>query len=163
MKLRYLIGDATEPILKPAIICHVVNTIGAWGAGFVIPLGKKYPDAKNRYLQLKPALHLKQTQIINFSNDVSIANMVAQEGIYKAKDGTLPIRYDALKKCLEDVQSVAFAKGATVAMPRIGAGLAGGSWGKIEQIIKDTMRVDTYVYTLDSEKDNWKGTDYENS
>jgi len=150
MKLIYLIGDATKPVKTPAIIAHVCNDIGAWGKGFVVPLGKKYPQAKKSYLKHKSVLHLNYTQILNFSNDVSVANMVAQKGIY-AKNGRPPIRYDALEKCLSDVQSAAIAKNATVHMPRIGAGLAGGNWKEIEAVILKTMRVDTYVYTLDTE------------
>jgi hypothetical protein len=46
-----------------------------------------------------------------------------------------------------------FAKqqGATVHMPRIGAGLAGGDWGKISRIIEDELAgkgVEVTVYTL---------------
>ena len=50
--IKYVIGDATQPELiqnKINMICHCCNTIGAWGAGFVVSLGNKYPIAKLKY------------------------------------------------------------------------------------------------------------------
>lgn len=38
MNLHYLIGDATNPVIKPALICHVCNSVNKWGAGFVVSL-----------------------------------------------------------------------------------------------------------------------------
>ena len=51
-KLTYLIGDATQPIIREneySVIVHCCNTLGAWGAGFVIPLAKRYPNARSSY------------------------------------------------------------------------------------------------------------------
>ena len=35
------------------IIPHICNNVGGWGAGFVVPLGRHYPDAKKSYKNLK--------------------------------------------------------------------------------------------------------------
>lgn len=51
-KIHYIIGDATLPIETEAenrLIVHCCNTLGAWGAGFVVPLGRRYPLAKEGY------------------------------------------------------------------------------------------------------------------
>ena len=45
--IKYLLGDATSPDLSTRpLIAHICNDIGAWGKGFVVPLGQKYPKAK---------------------------------------------------------------------------------------------------------------------
>ena len=31
------------------IIAHVCNDVGGWGSGFVVPLGKTWPQTENRY------------------------------------------------------------------------------------------------------------------
>ena len=52
-------------------------------------------------------------------------------------------------RCLEAVSQEAAARNASVHMPRIGCGLAGGKWEKIEPIIEAelvTKGVDVYVY-----------------
>jgi hypothetical protein len=87
--------------------------------------------------------------------------MIAQKGIH-AENGIPPIRYDALEKALSDASDFANKNDLVIAMPRIGAKLAGGDWAKIEEIIKDTVSVECYVYTLPKERNDWPGTQYEN-
>ena len=61
----YTIGDATLPNIQQdetAIIAHVCNDIGAWGAGFSGALGRRYPEAERVYRCSSP-WHLGQTQI----------------------------------------------------------------------------------------------------
>ena len=50
-----------------------------------------------------------------------------------------PIRHEAIAKGLERVADFATANGASVHMPRIGCGLAGGKWEAIEPIIERTL------------------------
>ena len=50
-----------------------------------------------------------------------------------------PIRYEAVKKALQQVANFALENNAKVQMPRIGCGLAGGTWDKIEAIINETL------------------------
>ena len=65
--------------------------------------------------------------------------MIGQHKINKDEFGNAPIRYDAIKKGLSDVILFAKDKGASVHMPRIGCGLAGGKWELIEPIILETL------------------------
>jgi hypothetical protein len=158
MQLYHVIGDATAPVKKPTIIAHVCNTVRAWGAGFVIPLGNTYPQVKQDYLAMPNAdMQLGHTQFVDVSPDITVANMIAQKGIRPSKEG-IPLRYGALHTCLDEVQKRALEKGYTVSVPRIGAGLAGGEWPVIKSIIMATMKVDTYVYTLPAEADKWPET-----
>jgi len=64
--------------------------------------------------------------------------MVGQKGIKRGSSGP-PIRYDAVAACLEKVAEKAIELGASVHMPRIGCGLAGGEWSKVEPIIKEHL------------------------
>lgn len=155
--IKYLLGDATKPIMYPTIIAHVCNNINKWGKGFVVPLGKKYPEAKYKYHEWfldsdkfndKPILG--NTQFVVISDTIAVANMIAQEGIYKI-NGKIPLKYDSLRECLKKVNEFAIKHNAVVNMPRIGCGLAGGEWNKVEHIIKETVFVDTYIFTLSSE------------
>ena len=45
----------------------------------------------------------------------------------------------AVKKALQQVANFALENNAKVQMPRIGCGLAGGTWDKIEAIINETL------------------------
>ena len=57
-----------------------------------------------------------------------------QHGI-KQHGGQPPIRYDALRTCLAKVARKALETNASVHMPRIGCGLAGGKWEAVEPIM----------------------------
>ena len=156
-ELHYLIGDATEPIKRPAMIAHCCNSIGGWGRGFVLALSAKFPEAEKKYREWfeKGTPRLGETQIVPVADDISVANMIGQEGI-RWVGKIPPIRYDSLKAALKMAYVVATRDGQTMHLPRIGAVLAGGEWSVIEKIIKDAMTVETYVYTLKKQKDRWK-------
>jgi O-acetyl-ADP-ribose deacetylase (regulator of RNase III) len=64
--------------------------------------------------------------------------MVAQHGV-KGSSRTPPIRYAAVEECLEKVAQKAQEIAASVHMPRIGCGLAGGKWEVIEPLIFRTL------------------------
>ena len=66
---------------------------------------------------------------------VWVASMVAQSGY-----GPSPrprIRYSALRHALGSVREVALELGATIHVPRIGAGEAGGDWTIVEELLRD--------------------------
>lgn len=152
--ISYLIGDATEPIGDgKKIIAHICNDIGKWGKGFVVPLGKKYPKAKECYLKsfslFGGKLKLGDCEFI-YNDDIIIANMIAQHGIYN-KNNTTPIRYGSLFESLKKVAQCAKNTSSSIHMPRIGCGLANGSWNIIEGLIKETLcenNLLVYVYDL---------------
>jgi O-acetyl-ADP-ribose deacetylase (regulator of RNase III) len=152
--IRYVTGDATAPISKPAIICHIVNDEGAWGAGFVMALSKRWPDAERHYrawaaskTDLRFALGI--TYFVRVEEDISIAHMCAQHAF--GEDGEPPIRYEALERCLDRVALTAEATGKSVHMPRIGCGLAGGDWGHVGALVERTMgNLDVTVYDLEA-------------
>ena len=60
--------------------------------------------------------------------------MIAQHGTKPGSAGP-PIRYDALQRALSALAPLVLERGASVHMPRIGCGLAGGKWERIEPLI----------------------------
>lgn len=152
--LHYIIGDATEPVIRPAMIAHVNNTINGWGRGFVVSLSRKYPEPEKAYHEWfkTGSPQLGDVQFIQVKPDICVANMIAQYGI-RWEGKTPPIRYDALEKCLTKVYKKCADENLTLTSPRIGAVLSGGRWQTIENIIKKVMTVDTYICTLEDQKD----------
>lgn len=155
--IHYIKGDATRPRGDgKKIICHICNDIGAWGAGFVLAVSKRWKDPEEAYREMKPKERvLGLVQLVPVEDDITVANMIAQHGISDTRvkgvidiDSQPPIRYYAVRAALAAVNDVAYKTGATLHMPRIGCGLAGGSWNEIEKIIKDVVSVDVYVYDL---------------
>ena len=94
---------------------------------------------------------LGAVQFVQVGQDVWVANMVAQHGL-KAVGGVPPIRYQALDTCLKQVAAKAKELNASVHVPRIGCGLAGGEWSRIEPLIISSLceqKVPVTVYDFD--------------
>jgi O-acetyl-ADP-ribose deacetylase (regulator of RNase III) len=146
--IHYLVGDATSPQVEgKKMIVHVCNNVGAWGAGFVLALSRKWREPEARYRSL-PKYTLGEVDFVSVEVNISVANMIAQTLEREYVNGEIPLQYDALKECLKTVNQVAAYSNSTVHMPRIGCGLAGGDWNKVEAIINETLTVDVYVYDL---------------
>jgi O-acetyl-ADP-ribose deacetylase (regulator of RNase III) len=149
----YIPGDATHPTGPGAkIIAHVVNDVGAWGAGFVLAVSKRWTEPKLEYLKRHP--DLGATQLVRVPDEhgspLFVANMCAQRGL-KRFGNPKPLDLKALLKCLLDLKDMALTGKATVHMPRIGCGLAGGDWREVEPIIQDVFApsgIPVYVYAL---------------
>lgn len=91
---------------------------------------------------------LGATQLVRVRPDVWVANMVGQRGIRTGSGGP-PVRYEAIGRCLRTVGDHALELGASVHMPRIGCGLAGGRWERVEPLIVAALserEVATTVY-----------------
>lgn len=151
-----LVGDATRPTGEGMMfIAHVCNDIGAWGAGFVLAVSRRWPEPeaayRTWYRSIAPAsLPLGSVQYAPVSPTIVVANMIAQRGI-RRRAGETPLDYSALHLSLLDVTRSAFEASASVHMPLIGSGLAGGDWERIESIIVNTLvagAVPTYIYSL---------------
>ena len=167
--IEYVIGDATEPQGDGnKIIAHCCNDIGAWGAGFVMALSRKWKEPENKYrawsngrlgsnqvddIEVPAPYRLGQMILVPVEEDIQVANMIAQEGV-GWKDGIPPIRYDALEVCLATLAFLhARRLNASVHMPRIGCGLAGGTWDKVELLIeKHLPDIRVVVYDLETVK-----------
>jgi O-acetyl-ADP-ribose deacetylase (regulator of RNase III) len=140
--LNFVAGDATAPDTHPAIIAHVCNDLGAWGRGFVLALSARWRDPEMAYRAWArgagrpgdPVFRLGATQFVSVSPDLTVANMVGQQGLRTA-GGLAPVRYEAIAAALHAVGNQALVSGASVHMPRIGCGLAGGHWDRIEPLI----------------------------
>ena len=151
----YLKGDATAPSSKGMkIIAHVCNDIGGWGKGFVLAVSKRWKEPESQYRKWhreKDDFQLGEIRLVQVEPYVYVANMIAQKGIKAGSEG-VPIRYEALEKCLISLSQKAIELNASVHMPRIGCGLAGGKWEEIEPLILDALvgnGVDVFVYDFE--------------
>ena len=146
MKINFIQGDATSPIGEgKKIICHICNDMGAWGAGFVLALSAKWSYPEDFY-RARQGYSLGVVDVITVEPDIMVANMIAQHNTYPDTNGNPPIRYDALKTALATVNKIAVEQGATLHMPRIGCGLAGGKWENVQAVIEEVVTVDVIVY-----------------
>ncbi|MFF2042401.1 macro domain-containing protein [Kitasatospora sp. NPDC058170] len=139
--IRYLRGDATAPQGKGAkVIAHVCNDLGGWGKGFVLALSKRWPEPEAAFRRwhrerAENDFGLGAVQVVQVERLVWVANMVGQRGIRTGRSTGVPVRYEAIDAALERLSGQALALGASVHLPRIGCGLAGGRWELVEPLV----------------------------
>merc|ERR1712039_164091 len=154
--VHYVTGDASKAQYGKGkkVIAHVCNDQGRWGKGFVMSITDtwgKHPGKLYRKWHKDGAeaeFALGRVQLITLTDLLSLANIIGQNGIKTGSKGP-PVRYDAIEHGLDAVCSMAARDGASLHMPRIGAGLAGGEWEKIQQILEAMIKrysVSIYVY-----------------
>ncbi len=165
--VEYVVGDATEPRgVGHRIVVHVCNDVGGWGAGFVLALSRRWPEPEAAYARWYAGRHdviradapdppfaLGSVQFVPVGGGITVANLIGQRDIVPDADGRPPVRYDAIEVGLTAVASYAGASTppATVHMPRIGSGLAGGRWEEVAAVVDRTLiaaGVATTVYDL---------------
>ncbi|WP_405592926.1 macro domain-containing protein [Streptomyces sp. NBC_01092] len=143
-EITYVRGDATVPSVKGVkVIAHVCNDIGGWGKGFVLAVSRRWPEPEKSYRtwhreRASNDFGLGAVQFVQVERYLWVANMVGQRGIRTGSKG-VPVRYEAIGAALERLGDKAADLGASVHMPRIGCGLAGGKWSRVEPLITERL------------------------
>ncbi|MFI1260022.1 MULTISPECIES: macro domain-containing protein [Streptomyces] len=158
--ITYIKGDATAPRGEGIkVITHVCNDLGGWGKGFVLALSRRWPEPEAAYRRWhRERAHndfgLGAAQFVQVADDLWVANVVGQQGIRPSPsrrgprspkgetspgDSGVPVRYEAIDAGLGRVADGARRLGASVHMPRIGCGLAGGVWARVEPLISGRL------------------------
>ena len=144
------------------IVPHVCNNINAFGAGFAGAVASRYPIVKENYHLLGPQFlknNLGYTQYIDVYSDkeyghkLIFANMISQNGLL-SNTNPRPINYLALAKCMASISKYILSQKDNdnpieIHCPKFGAGLAGGNWSFINNLIEDIWNtVPVFVYSL---------------
>jgi O-acetyl-ADP-ribose deacetylase (regulator of RNase III) len=144
MGIEYVRGDAAAPLGKgPRVVAHVCNDRGGWGKGFVLALSRRWPEPEAAYRRwyrerAGNGFALGAVQLVQVERWLWVANMVGQHGTRTGSQGP-PVRYQAIDTALASLARHAARLGASVHMPRIGCGLAGGRWDHVEPLILDRL------------------------
>ena len=117
------------------IIVHGCNCFCTFGRGLALHIKNKYPEAYAADCATKKG---DKTKLGTFSSatigNLTVINAYTQyhwTGPYPRCD------YNAIKKCFEAIKDAYPNK--RIAIPYIGAGLAGGDWNVISKIIDSIM------------------------
>ena len=139
-KTQHVRGDATQPRgagLK--IIAQIVNDKAqTWGGGVSLEVRRKWPKVQREFTEwFERVARSPRLGMVHYSepiDDIVVASIVAQAGY-----GPSPrprIRYGALERGLSELGLRAVEIGASVHMPRIGCGEAGGNWNIVGELVE---------------------------
>ena len=152
--IKYIRGDLFES--NADIIAHGVNCSGGFGSGVAGQMAFIYPQTRTAYLEKynQEGWELVDIQTVPLVDDLGwfngkhIINCATQDEYLPR--GVRHADYNAIRKAMEEVKAFAKFKGnQSIAMPKIGAGLAGGDWNVIEGILNEVFDdYDVTVYYL---------------
>ncbi|MGA7174832.1 MAG: ImmA/IrrE family metallo-endopeptidase [Candidatus Acidiferrales bacterium] len=141
--IKYLKGDATQPRgTAGRMIVQVVNDKAiTWGKGFSVAVRKHWPHAQKDFtrwvFENRREFKLGNIHVAKLEESIELVSLVAQHGYGPS---LFPrIQYAALESCLSQVAVRAKGMGATVHMPRIGCGEAGGDWNIVSEMIDEAL------------------------
>ena len=148
MPIEVLKGDLLEKIDEFNVIVHGCNCFCVMGAGIALQIKKKFPQAymadldtiagdKSKLGTYTKAMH-NQTTIINAYTQYSTTNEVN-------------VDYNAIREVFTKLNK--HYSGSLVGIPKIGAGLAGGDWDKIYDIISE-VTPDLYIKVIEYESNS---------
>jgi O-acetyl-ADP-ribose deacetylase (regulator of RNase III) len=145
MIVEYKKGDICDASFN---IAHGVNCSNRMGAGVAKALYQKWPKVKadyHKYCMEKAEMTHFVLGDVNISQQADgkrIYNCFTQE--YFGADGRKYVSYDAIESIFRKLMLLE----DSIAIPKIGCGLAGGDWNIVSTIINEVTKkeLDVYVY-----------------
>lgn len=135
--------DAVEPV-----IAHGCNNKYVMRSGVARDIRTKWPEAYKVYKEATVLTMGDIIPIFNCKSDKWVINAITQDGY--GRDGKKYVCYDAVARCFKAINTFCGEMGYDIiAIPKIGAGLGGGNWDVIEEVILSKMTdTDVKVYVL---------------
>jgi O-acetyl-ADP-ribose deacetylase (regulator of RNase III) len=149
IKIETKIGNLMD--VKSGHIVHGCNAKGVMGSGVALAVKKVFPEAYKDYLrhyESDDGLVLGEAYPIAITTNLVIWNAITQEGFGAP---TRNCSYDAIQTCFEqinDTLSQTKSDHCELHIPAIGAGLGGGNWEIIREIIEQTIDFPTTLWIL---------------
>ena len=134
------------------LIAHGCNAQGVMGSGVAKAIRAKYPDAYNEYKKRYDNQGLNLGDIIPVviyqHHNKIIINCITQE-FYGRDSDKIYVNYTAIEQCMRKINNYYSIGVDCIALPKIGAGLGGGDWNAISDIIeRELTNIQPIVYEL---------------
>ncbi len=157
MKIVTKIGNLLD-VTKGHII-NGCNAQGVMGSGLALQVKNTYPQAYKDYRDrhegplkegfAKGGLHLGEAYPVPITGQLFLWNAITQEFFGMAGRNC---SYDAIETCFREIDRCAHLYSNIVSpeihIPQIGAGLGGGSWEIIREIIEQTCTNQVTLWVL---------------
>jgi len=136
MPIQYIAGDLFENAHHAQALAHGCNCQGTMGAGIAVGFRQRYPAMYAEYRRRCQAVprQLNPGDVFLWKADDQpwVFNLATQEDYQRSRATT-----EAIERALQSMRAQADTAGiASIAMPRIGAGLGGLSWQQVRPLIE---------------------------
>lgn len=153
--IHYVKGDLIKAFERGEVtmIAHGCNCHKCMGGGIAYALAKVFPVIRESDTRLRytPEERLGRVVKIKVAPNKYILNCYTQLGYGEG----LQLNYKALKRCMQaiwqHIKTNPYMQDVVFGIPKIGAGLAGGNWKRIERIINKAIKGNVFVYELEEQ------------
>jgi len=117
------------------LIAHGCNCFCSMGSGIAKGIASAFPEAYEADKKTKKG-DPEKLGTCSFAriNDLIVVNAYTQ---FDYRGGGVKVNYDAVRSCMRWIREN--FPGRSIGIPKIGAGLAGGDWGRIAAIIDEEL------------------------
>jgi O-acetyl-ADP-ribose deacetylase (regulator of RNase III) len=135
-RIKYVNADILS--VTNGILAHGCNSRGIMGAGVAKAIKDRYPEVYRNYFDIHrtSGLRLGDALPVKVNDNLTVWNLITQSDFGGL--GTRWVNYSALVMSvlcmLNDVP-----KNAVICIPKIGAGLGGGDWDYITELLIDSI------------------------
>jgi len=148
--ITYVQGDLLQAPVDA--IAHGCNCQKIFGAGVALQIARKWPEVVQADQDLASSAEerLGQIDVVKLEAPTSAICWVINCYTQFNFGAGVQVDYQALLRCVQRLGAYMAANGISVAIPKIGAGLAGGDWRTIEGVINSQLpeSQELFVYTL---------------
>jgi O-acetyl-ADP-ribose deacetylase (regulator of RNase III) len=150
--IHYVKGDLIDAFKRNEVtmIAHGCNCQRNMGGGIARALANEYPQIERAddLCEMSAKKRLGRVMNVEIEPNKYILNCYTQLNT----NSKCNISYRAIKRCMKAINQYMIdnlnIQNAIFGIPKIGAGLGGGNWDKIERIINRHIKGDVYVYEL---------------
>ncbi|MBC9704975.1 MAG: macro domain-containing protein [Enterococcus sp.] len=148
--MKFITGNILDLAENGAfdVIIHGCNCETNMGAGLAKSIAERYPAAEqvdNATANISPAEKLGEFSGVMINN-VTIINAYIQEHARGYGSGETLVDYDAVRQVFRSIADN--FSGQRIAYPKLGAGLAGGDWNTIAEIIDEELAGEDHTLVI---------------
>ena len=134
--MKYIKGDLINDSHQFDVIGHGCNCFRSFGAGIAKTVKTIFPSA---YIADLKTIHGDKKKLGSYTyaeiGNLTILNLYTQ---YKYSRDKVDADYNAIRNCMKGIKLN--YSGKKIGLPLIGAGLAGGNWDIISNIIEEELK-----------------------
>lgn len=142
--ITYVKGDLLDPKWQFSVIIHGANCFHTMKSGVAKAIVAKYPEALEADKLTKKGDRSKMGSITvagtgaHSGESPLIVNAYTQYS-YGTEEGMIYVSYEAFKAAMLQIKELFSDSSYKIGMPKIGSGLGGGDWAKLESIINEVF------------------------
>lgn len=154
--ITYKNGNLLET--NHVFIAHGCNLKGVMGAGIALQIKDKWPAAFREYKQACDKKTVKLGDVVAVHTDGRVIyNALTQKATGRGRQVDYKAVRSAFEWMFENMKSLG-CQSDVLAIPKIGAGLGGGDWAVIEEIIREVsnkhnMNVVVYEFAVEEDEE----------